>query len=718
MSKRARIVQEIVDTERTYVTALTKLQDILEPLVEEHSNPDLVADSKFPINEANTIHSTAGIITGLSKMLLEMLEPRAKDFTEETRISDVFLKLADFMKVYTHYIKAYQPFVTKFLPYWQSRKGQGAVHTVNESANTSDFLNFESCLIVPVQRIPRYQLLINDYLKCTPDDHPDRPDLEMALEKVSSVGTYVNNMQHFYDEINKVMELHKRFGRQLTDDTGVSEFVRSHRRLLKQGQAFLHRPGTKEKPVMIYLLTDLLIVGSLTEAGAEGNKVLSLLCLWLVSLLPELSDDIREKEALVGDSDLLFGFVDEGEEVRLVLQARSLEEKEAWVAAITKSQSDMNHAIRKGSDIESQKVHVAETVQWAKPLMPSEIANALKEVQAEKISSSKAQYRSLRGEETPDLDSPVHAPPPIRDGKKSGSSRIRRVLDRSSGILSSGLLSPMNEPNSAPALSPGVDRPRVPLQKRSLDSHEVHSSLHLELSQSMGNIGSASTPNGSQTMREPSRRRSTVVSTGLDQPATARKGSRIRTGTLRGALPTGLLRRAETHPDDLVGRLFIRVLEARGIKLKHDETITAYVNIQMGSKHFATPVSKKSVHPVWNANNEFIRDMLSTDEGEHFSLDVKLVNKRSKGDRMVGEILIKLSNRVESRFADKWYTLKRENNKTAELRIQLHFKTKQDLEGKEAELDVFETKQAEDLTLSEQRLVDYLAQTGDPLCRK
>jgi len=138
----------------------------------------------------------------------------------------------------------------------------------------------------------------------------------------------------------------------------------------------------------------------------------------------------------------------------------------------------------------------------------------------------------------------------------------------------------------------------------------------------------------------------------------------------------------------------------------------------MGSKNFATPVSKKSVHPVWNANNEFVRDMLRTDEGEHFSLDVKLVNKRSKGDRMIGEILIKLSNRVESRFADKWYTLKRENHTTAELRIQLHFKTKQDLEGSEAELDVFETKQVEDLTLSEQRLVDYLAQTGDPLCRK
>ena len=559
MSKRARIVREIVDTEQTYVTALAKLQEILEPIVEEYSNPDLVADTKFPINEANTIYSTAGIITGLSKMLLEMLEPRAADFTEETRISDVFLKLADFMKVYTHYIKAYQPFVTKFLPYWQARKGTPS--NVPETSNTSDFLNFESCLIVPVQRIPRYQLLINDYLKSTPDDHPDRPDLEMALEKVSSVGTYVNNMQHFYDEINKVMELHKRFGRQLTDDTGVSEFVRSHRRLLKQGQAFLHRAGAKEKPVMLYLLTDLLIVGSLTEQGAEGNKMHSLLCLWLVSLIPELTSEIQEKEAIVGDTELLFGFVEQGE-VRLVLQARTPSEKDAWLAAITKSKSDMNQAIRKGSDIESQKVHVADSVQWAKPLMPSEIANALKEVQAEKISSSKAQYRSLRGSE----DVSEELQPALIREKKTGSSRIRRVLDRSSGILSSGLLSSINEPNSAPALSPNSDRPRFPsLTKRSLDSDEVSSALHLELSQSVGHLPSHSPPGqqrGSQTARDPRPRRSTTSpasGSAIEHPSSTRKGSRIRTGTLRGALSnTGLLRRTETHPENLVGRLFIR----------------------------------------------------------------------------------------------------------------------------------------------------------------
>ena len=96
---------------------------------------------------------------------------------------------------------------TEFFPFWQRVK--------RSSAAVGDFLNFESCLIVPVQRIPRYQLLIGDYLKSTPEGHPDCHDLKLALEKVAAVGQYVNNMQRFYEDIQKV-DLNQRFGRQLT----------------------------------------------------------------------------------------------------------------------------------------------------------------------------------------------------------------------------------------------------------------------------------------------------------------------------------------------------------------------------------------------------------------------------------------------------------------------------------------------------------------------
>ena len=39
-------------------------------------------------------------------------------------------------------------------------------------------------LITPVQRIPRYILLLKDIIKKTPEDHPDYPQLVQAEEKM------------------------------------------------------------------------------------------------------------------------------------------------------------------------------------------------------------------------------------------------------------------------------------------------------------------------------------------------------------------------------------------------------------------------------------------------------------------------------------------------------------------------------------------------------
>ena len=49
-------------------------------------------------------------------------------------------------------------------------------------------LDLTSFLIMPVQRVPRYRMLIEEIVKQTPPDHPDMQSLATALEKVGSVG--------------------------------------------------------------------------------------------------------------------------------------------------------------------------------------------------------------------------------------------------------------------------------------------------------------------------------------------------------------------------------------------------------------------------------------------------------------------------------------------------------------------------------------------------
>ena len=69
-----------------------------------------------------------------------------------------------------------------------------------DSADLNGFLNdverrcnvtLQSLLIQPVQRIPRYKLLLEQLLKETPQAHPDHPNLVSTLEEVSAVATKV-----------------------------------------------------------------------------------------------------------------------------------------------------------------------------------------------------------------------------------------------------------------------------------------------------------------------------------------------------------------------------------------------------------------------------------------------------------------------------------------------------------------------------------------------
>lgn len=48
-------------------------------------------------------------------------------------------------------------------------------------------LTLQHHMLEPVQRIPRYELLLKDYLKKLPSDAPDRKDAESMLTSLSTV---------------------------------------------------------------------------------------------------------------------------------------------------------------------------------------------------------------------------------------------------------------------------------------------------------------------------------------------------------------------------------------------------------------------------------------------------------------------------------------------------------------------------------------------------
>lgn len=47
-------------------------------------------------------------------------------------------------------------------------------------------------MLKPVQRIPQYRLLLDDYYRHLPDDHPDRANAQEGLRIVSEVADHAD----------------------------------------------------------------------------------------------------------------------------------------------------------------------------------------------------------------------------------------------------------------------------------------------------------------------------------------------------------------------------------------------------------------------------------------------------------------------------------------------------------------------------------------------
>lgn len=65
---------------------------------------------------------------------------------------------------------------------------------------------------MPVQRIPRYSLLLQDLLNHTWRDHPDYTNIEKALEATKKVATHVNSSISKANNMQMIASLQQSLG--------------------------------------------------------------------------------------------------------------------------------------------------------------------------------------------------------------------------------------------------------------------------------------------------------------------------------------------------------------------------------------------------------------------------------------------------------------------------------------------------------------------------
>ena len=68
-------------------------------------------------------------------------------------------------------------------------------------------LDIPDYLITPIQRLPRYGLLITNILKSMNSDHPDYINLHKASDTIHEITNYVNQSMKSNDKLKEFLEL-------------------------------------------------------------------------------------------------------------------------------------------------------------------------------------------------------------------------------------------------------------------------------------------------------------------------------------------------------------------------------------------------------------------------------------------------------------------------------------------------------------------------------
>ena len=200
---RTRIAREIVTTEQSYVESLQFLQThFMSPLLDGTAangpssslgeSGEVKAVPKvqgvFPPPEAlrTMVPKTFEAILGFNEMFSKELREAGAE-----EVGKVFSKFLSFLKIYMDYASDYQTALNNYNRLVRESPALSAKLEERKTNSTSK-LRFEDYIIMPVQRVPRYLLLLGELIKHTPNTHHDYQALVTSEKAVSEIVTSIN----------------------------------------------------------------------------------------------------------------------------------------------------------------------------------------------------------------------------------------------------------------------------------------------------------------------------------------------------------------------------------------------------------------------------------------------------------------------------------------------------------------------------------------------
>jgi len=257
------VAREIMSSEKVFVDVLRLLNIEFREYVErkmQESRLEILPEEDF-----GRMFSNLPELLIFNEGLLKDLEDRVENWDTLKKIADVIVRKGPFLKLYTIYIRDFSIMCEHFDECFNKFPNFKNVVKDFESLPRCQNLKLKHYMLKPVQRLPQYRLLLEDYLKHLGPDSMDFDDTTQALSIVSEAAAHANNTVEKGDRFQRLLHLQSRLG--------DFELIKPGRELIKEGE--LQKISRKEVvPRYFILLSDCLLYTTYHGPWVDNNTSL------------------------------------------------------------------------------------------------------------------------------------------------------------------------------------------------------------------------------------------------------------------------------------------------------------------------------------------------------------------------------------------------------------------------------------------------------------
>ncbi|KAL9646296.1 hypothetical protein ABK040_009983 [Willaertia magna] len=258
--ERENLAKELLDTERAYVTSISKIIELYYYPLIKYSNNVIAEEDRSKI-----FGGLLGIYQ-LHQILITDLEERVNNWNKDQLIGDIFIKLHQTFKLYTIYSTKYETAIETFAKYKDNKLFKNFLY-IRRKDYYSHGEQLQSFLIKPIQRIPRYILLlkgIHKHLKNYPN-HPDYENIQKAIKITEDVATFLNEKikerQYFY----RMKSVSDRL-------SGISDLIQPNRRYICEFEMIANYDNVYGEECVVFLFNDLFIHAVKSNGSNSSNN--------------------------------------------------------------------------------------------------------------------------------------------------------------------------------------------------------------------------------------------------------------------------------------------------------------------------------------------------------------------------------------------------------------------------------------------------------------